>query len=87
MAPLDRALALAEVHDVAVMIADDLELDVPRALQVFLEIDIAVAERSFGLALSGAQRVRQFAGGADNPHAAASAAGHGLDDHRDTRSP
>ena len=57
MAPLDRALALAEVDDGAVVIAEDLELDVARVLDVLLEVDVADAERRFGLALRGLQRL------------------------------
>ena len=79
---LDRALALAQVHDGAVMIAEDLELDVARRLEVALDVDVAVAEGRLGLALGGAQRVRELAGRLDDAHAAAAAAGDGLDDHR-----
>ena len=57
-------------------------------LEVLLDVDVAVAERRFGLALrqSGAacgklRRVR------DDPHAAAAAARRGLDDDRESRSP
>ena len=53
MPALDRALALAEVHDVAVVIAEDLELDVARRLEVLLDVDVADAERRLGLALRG----------------------------------
>ena len=50
VAPLDRALALAQMDDVAVVVAEDLDLDVARRLDVFLEVDVADAERRFGLA-------------------------------------
>ena len=56
MAALDRALALAEMDDVAVLIAEDLELDVARRLDVLLDVDVADAERRFRLALRGLQR-------------------------------
>ena len=56
MAALDRALALAEVHDVAVVVAEDLELDVARVLEILLDVDVAVAEGGLGLALRGAQQ-------------------------------
>ena len=39
-----RALALAEVDDVAVLVGDDLDLDVARLLDVPLDVDVAVAE-------------------------------------------
>ena len=55
--PLDRALALAEVHDRAVVIAEHLDLDVARVLDVLLEVDVADAERGFRLALRGLERL------------------------------
>ena len=51
--PLNRALALAEVNQVAEVVAQDLELDVPRRLDVLLDVDVADAERRLGLALRG----------------------------------
>jgi hypothetical protein len=44
VAALDRALALAEVHHVAVVVAEDLELDVARPLDVLLDVHVADAE-------------------------------------------
>ena len=60
VAALDRALALAEVDDGAVMVAEDLELDVARVLDVLLDVDVADAERRFGLALRGLERLAQL---------------------------
>ena len=74
VAPLDRALALAEVDDVAVLVAEDLELDVARRLDVLLDVDVAHAERGLGLALRRLDRMRQLAGRAHDAHAAAAAA-------------
>ena len=82
VAPLDRALALAEVDDGAVMIAEDLELDVARVLDVLLDVDVADAEGRFRLALRGLERLAQLLHVADDAHAAPAAAGHRLDDHR-----
>ncbi len=82
MPPLDRALALAEVHHVAVMIAEDLELDVARRLEIFLDVDVADAERGFRFALRRLERMRQLARVLDDAHAAAAAAGDRLDDDR-----
>src|SRR5262245_20211425 len=65
------------------MIADDLELDVPRALEVLLDVDVAVAEGGFGFALGCPQRMWQLARRADDAHATPSAARHGLHDHRE----
>ena len=87
MAPLDRALALAEVHDLAVLVAEDLELDVPRRLDVLLDVDVADAERGLRFALRRLDRVRQVSLRAHDPHAAAAAARRRLHDDRDSRSP
>ena len=38
IAALDRTLALPEMNDVAVLVAHDLKLDMPGALQVFLDV-------------------------------------------------
>ena len=62
--PLDRALALAEVDDRPVVIAEDLELDVARRLDVLLDVDVADAERRFGLALRGLERACDSSPGA-----------------------
>src|SRR5690606_4148359 len=42
--PLDRAVALAEVHHPPVLVAQDLELDVARPGEVLLDVDAFVAE-------------------------------------------
>ena len=49
MPALQRAIALEEVDDVAVLVAEDLHFDVPRLLDVLLEVDAAVLERGLGL--------------------------------------
>ena len=85
VAPLDRALALAEVHHRAVLIAEHLHFDVARVLDVLLDVDVTVAERRFRLALRGLERLAHLAGVADDPHAAAAAAGDRLDDHREAQ--
>jgi hypothetical protein len=82
MATLDRALALPEVHDGPVMIAEHLELHVPRTLDVFLDVDVADAECGLRLALRGFERLAELAGGPDDAHASPAAAGHGFDDDR-----
>ena len=82
MPALDRALALAEVHDGAVVIAEDLELDVAGTLDVLLDVDVADAERRLGFALRRLERLAQLRRGPDDAHAAAAAAGDRLDDDR-----
>src|SRR4029077_19098777 len=44
VAALDRALALAKVHSIAVAVADDLDLDVPRLAHIALDVDRRIAE-------------------------------------------
>src|SRR6185369_13936562 len=46
VAPLQRAVALAEMDDVAVRVGEDLDLDVARADRLALEEETRIAERS-----------------------------------------
>jgi len=50
MAPLHRAIAFPQVDRVAVVVGDDLDLDVAGMLDVSFEIDLAVAEGGLGSA-------------------------------------
>ena len=82
VAPLDRTVALAEMHGVAVRVGEHLDLDVARRLDVLLHVHGAVAESGLRLGLSLTH------GGGDALHLAhdadalAAAAGRGLDHHR-----
>ena len=49
VAALDRAFALAQVDDVAVLVAEHLDLDVARVLDELLDEDAVVAEARLGL--------------------------------------
>ena len=51
VAALDRAFALAEMDDVAVLVAKHLDLDVARLLDIFLDEHAVVAEARLGLGL------------------------------------
>ena len=82
MAALQRALALAEVHDVAVAVAEDLHFDVARALDPLLDDDAVVTERGPRFALRSRGGLLQLRGGADDAHALAAATGDRLDDNR-----
>ena len=53
MAPLNRALALAEVNDVSVRVREHLDLDVPRILEVLLDVHRRIGEVRLPLALRG----------------------------------
>ncbi len=83
VAALDRALALVEVDDTAVAVADDLDLDVPRPLDVALEQERVVAERRGRLAPRPLDRGLQLIRLPDDAHALAAAARRRLDQERE----
>src|SRR5690606_3981526 len=82
VAALHRALALPQVHDVAVRIAEDLDLDVARRFDVLLEQQRVVAERRLRLATRTLERLRELARAAHDAHALAATAGRCLDEQR-----
>ena len=87
MPALDRALALEQVHDVAVVVGEDLDLDVARPLDQPLDVERAVAERRRRLAPRRLDRFRRVAPvRRHDAHALAAAAGRRLDQDRDSRS-
>ena len=80
VAALQRALAFAQMHHVAVLVAQDLKFDVARTLDQFLHVDVGAAEGLLGF---GARRLKQgdqLAAVAHDAHAAAAAA-FGCFDH------
>ena len=87
MASLDRAFPLEQVDGPAVVVGQDLELDVARLLDAFLEIDRVVAEGRSGLAPAGFEGRFETVVVRDDPHALAAAAGRGLDHDRDSPGP
>jgi hypothetical protein len=84
MPALDRALALAQVHEVAVAIAEDLDLDVTRARHVALEEHAIVSESAGRLAPRGRDRLGELALRVHDPHALAAAARDRLHQQRIT---
>ena len=52
MAALDGTLSFPEVHKVALLIPQDLDLDVPWPGEVFLQIEGGVAKAGEGLSVS-----------------------------------
>ena len=82
VAALHRAVALAQVHHVAVIVGEHLELDVPRLLEELLHVDLGIAEGGERLRLGHADGIQQRGVGVHHAHAAAAAAAGGLDDHR-----
>ena len=63
MPALDRALALDERHDRAVLVAEQLDLDVARRRDAALEVDGGIAERGAGFGARGPHRVEERVGG------------------------
>ena len=82
VAPLDRAVALVEVVDVAVAVAQDLHLDMARAGDELLEIAFAVAERGLRLAPSFQHLLLELVLGRDRAHAPPAAAPGRLEHQR-----
>ena len=61
MAPLHRAVALEEMHEVAVRVGEDLHFDVARARDRLLEIHLVVAERGQRFVARGREQlIEQF---------------------------
>ena len=56
MAALQRAVALAQVDGVALAVAEHLNLDVARLLEIFFDVDGVVAEGGFGFGPRRRQR-------------------------------
>ena len=82
VAPLERAVALAEMDSAALTVAEHLKLDVAGLGEVFFEVDGVVAEGGLRFELGGGDRVGKRVGPARDLHAAPAPARRGLDDHR-----
>jgi hypothetical protein len=70
-----------EVEHGAVQVAEHLDLDVARALDVLLDVDGVVAEAVPGLALRGAERGGHLAGRAHDAHPLPAPTGRRLEQH------
>ena len=82
VAALQRAVALAEVDRVAVAVAEHLEFDVARVGEIFLHVDGVVAERRARFGRCLAHQAFELVFVRHDLHAAAAAAGCGLDQDR-----
>ena len=82
VAALDAALALAQRDHPAVVVGEDLELDVPGVLEEFLDVDAAVAERGLGFDRRHGQGILKGDIVVGDAHPAPAAAGYGFDHHR-----
>ena len=58
VAALQRAVALAQMHDIAVAVGQHLDLDMARMGEVFLDIDGVIAEMGLGLGAREAEGLR-----------------------------
>ncbi len=82
VATLDRAFALVEVHDVAMGIAQNLDLDVPRILDELLDEHPVVAKRTLRLVSARGEAFAALDVVVRDAQALSPAAGGGLDHHR-----
>ena len=53
MAALQRAIALAKMNGIALAVAEHLDFDVARLLQIFFDVDGVVAESGLGFGARG----------------------------------
>ena len=79
IAPLERAVPLAQERDVAVRVGQDLGLDVVGSFDVSLEVHLGPAEVRAGLARRALDGLAQLRGGAHQPHALPASTERGLD--------
>ena len=79
---LDRAVPVEQMQHRAVHVRQHLHLHMPGPGDVALQQQRAVTEGRSGFAFGGSQRGRQVFRPLDDAHAAAAAAGRGLDQHR-----
>src|SRR5215471_18741525 len=87
MAALNRAFTLAEGDDAAVGVAEDLDLDVPGPLEIFLDVDVCGSEGAIGLASRGVEGALKVHLRAADAHAPSAAAGRRFQDHRKADGP
>ena len=81
-AALQRAVARAHHHDVAVLVGEHLGLHVAGLIQIALNEALAAAEGGGGLAGGGFEQLRDLLAGVGDLHAAPAAAEGCLDGHR-----
>ena len=79
---LQRTVALEQMHDIAVSVAEYLHFDMARTGDVFFQQDPVVTEGGGGFAFAGGQRFVEPRRAVHPPHALAAATRHRLDQHR-----
>jgi hypothetical protein len=72
------------MNDIAMLVRDDLDFDVPRAIDVFLKVDAGVTKScfGFGLGLRDGRLQGRFIGGDTHPFSTAT--GRGFDEDRES---
>lgn len=80
VASLDGTIAFAEVDDIAVLVAGDLDFDVSRLFDVFFDVEAAISEGGLSFLLCDIPLVFELVGGVDDAHAFSSTAGGGFED-------
>jgi len=84
VAALDRAVALAEMDHMPMLIGEQLNLDMARVFDEAFEVDPVIAKASHGFSPGGLESTRQVLVAQGNAHATSTAAGGGLDHDRIT---
>ena len=79
---LDGAIPFAKMDVIAVLVADDLDLDMARIDDHFLEIDIGVVKAGFCLCAGSSKLSHEFIGIMGDPDPFSAAAGDGFDENR-----
>jgi len=82
MPPLNRTFSFAEMNDVSMAVSEDLDFDVARTGQEFLEVDCVVAEGGLRFARRAFERGLEFGFILDSTHPAPATARTGLDQNR-----
>jgi hypothetical protein len=82
VSPLDRAIALTQMHQATVTIADDLEFDVMWPVDQFLDIDSTVPERPLRLAAGSVKTLHQADVAVRSAHSPTATARNCFDHHR-----
>src|SRR5207249_3441881 len=84
VAPLNRAVAFAQMDDIAAIVGEDLKLDVVGFFDEFLDVNAGVAERFFRFVAGGVVAFDQRDVVMSGAHPAPAAAGNRFDHHRIT---
>ncbi len=79
---LHRAIALAEVHRVLVLVREDLDFNVPRVLEKLLHVHRRIVERRTGFRLGHGNRIDQRGFGVNHTHTASATATCRFDNDR-----